>query len=66
MKSVYQCAKSTLKIVALDVKVRHRPDKPMIRQIINDTCDGICKDLKLSDYHRGLLEKYSCTLHPED
>ena len=62
----YQMAKKTLEWVSLDAKREFRNDLPAIRMIINDTCDAICKGLRLSDYHRGLLENYSCELHPKD
>jgi hypothetical protein len=62
----YQTAKKTLKWVSLDAKSEYRGDSPAIRMIINDTCDAICKDLRLSDYHHRLLDNYSCKLHPKD
>lgn len=62
----YQTAKKTLKWVSLYAKSEYRGDLPAIRMIINDTCDSICKDLRLSYYHRGLLENYACTLHPKN
>lgn len=62
----YQRAKSALKFEADTVKVAYPTDKPAIRMVINDACDSICKDLRLSEYHRGLLENYSCSLHPKD
>ena len=61
----YQSAKATLKAVALDAKAEHRTDKPMVRQIINDTCDSICRDLNLSERQRDLLSNYACKLHPK-
>ena len=61
----YQIAKRTLKCVSMDAKSEFRTDKPAIRMVINDTCDAICKDLRLSDYHRRLLENYACKLHPK-
>ena len=60
----YQTAKAMLKSVALEAKANHRTDKPMIRQIINDTADSICKDMQLSEYHINLLSNYACKLHP--
>lgn len=62
----YQRAKYALKFEADTAKISYPTDKPAVRAIINDTCDAICKDLRLSDYHRGLLENYSCELHPKD
>lgn len=62
----YQSAKSILKEIADIVKGEHPKDKPMQRMAINDTCDAICKDLRLSDYYRRLLENFSCKLHPKE
>jgi hypothetical protein len=62
----YQRAKSFLKEMADIIKEEHPQDKPMQRMVINDTCDEICKDLRLPDYHRELLANYSCKLHPKD
>lgn len=62
----YQIAKNTLKWIALDARAGYTTDKPMIRMIINDSCDSICKDLKLSDYQTRLLSDYACSLHPKD
>ena len=62
----YQRAKSALKFEADTVKVAYPTDKPAIRMIINDTADIICKDLRLSEYYRDLLENYACKLHPKD
>jgi hypothetical protein len=65
-RTEYQNAKSLLKEIADVVKSENPKDKPMQRAVINDTCDSICKDLRLSDYYRGLLGNYACTLHPKD
>lgn len=62
----YQIAKSTLKSVSYDAKSEFRNDKPMIRQIINDTCYSISRDLNLSEYQMSLLSNYACRLHPKD
>lgn len=62
----YQIAKSILKTVSYDAKGNHRGDKPMIRQIINDTADGICRDYNFSEHYRNLLSNYACKLHPKD
>lgn len=62
----YQIAKNTLKGIALDAKQQHRNDKPMIRQILNDSCDSISRDLNLSEYQRNFLSNYVCELHPKD
>lgn len=52
-------------MVSLDAKVEYRTDKPIVRQIINDTCDSIIRDLNLSDHESILLSNYACTLHPK-
>lgn len=61
----YQIAKNVLKSVSYDAKSEFRNDKPMVRQIINDTCDSISRDLNLSEYQRNLLSNYACKLHPK-
>lgn len=61
----YQVAKNTLKAVSLDAKKEHKTDKPMIRQIINDTADELGKGLRLSDREVNLLSNYACSLHPK-
>lgn len=63
--SIYQQAKGYLKEVAKAVKTAHPTDKPMIRQAINDHCDYLCKNLKLSDYQRDLLSNFAASLHPK-
>jgi len=63
--TIYKTAKMNLKEVAIDAKKRFKTDKPMIRQIINDTADSICKNMQLSEYQRDLLSNYACTLHPK-
>lgn len=62
----YQEAEAALRVAANWAKRKYGSDKPAIRMVINDACDSICKDLHLSDYHRGLLENYACTLHPKN
>jgi hypothetical protein len=62
----YQIAKNILKIVSLDAKKEFRTDKPMVRQIINDTADSISRDLKLTEYQRNSLSNYACKLHPKE
>ena len=62
----YQRAKQTLKFSADYVKEHYPTDKPAIRMQINDTVDWLCKELRLSEYHRRLLANYACTLHPKD
>ncbi|OPZ01055.1 MAG: hypothetical protein BWZ11_01884 [Bacteroidetes bacterium ADurb.BinA395] len=61
----YQEAKSTLKNAADYAKSKYQTDKPAIRMEINDTADWLCKELRLSEYHRGLLSNYACKLHPK-
>lgn len=61
----YKIAKSTLCGIAYDAKNQHRGDKPMIRQIINDSADSICRDLRLTERERDLLANYACKLHPK-
>lgn len=63
----YQQAKRHLKDNADTAKSQFNDDKPMIRQIINDTADIICKDshYNLADYQKDLLHNYACTLHPK-
>ncbi len=55
-----------LRMVSLDTKKEYRGDKPMVRQIINDTCNSIIRDLRLSEWQSELLSNYACTLHPKD
>ena len=62
-QTIYQTARVLLKEAAKNAKNDYPNDKPAIRQIINDTADGLSKDLKLSDYQRDLLSNYSCNLH---
>lgn len=64
MKTTYQTAKNTLLWASRDAKSQFRTDKPMVRQIINDTMDSICKDLNLTERQRDQLAKYACKLHP--
>jgi hypothetical protein len=64
--TIYQQAKLALKLAAKQDKKHFKNDKPAIRQSINDFCDHLCKDLKLSDYNRNLLSNYACKLHPKN
>lgn len=64
--SNYQVAKNTLKAVSLDAKKECITDKPMIRQIINDTAYELGRDLNLSEHEKNLLSDYSCYLHPKN
>ncbi len=61
----YQIAKNVLRGIAYDAKSLHRTDKPMIRQIINDSADQIGRN-NLTDYEKNLLANYACKLHPKD
>jgi len=47
--SKYQQAKTTLKTEAIEAKKKYPTDKPMIRMIINDTTDLLCKNFRLSN-----------------
>ena len=62
----YQIAKNTLLWISRDSKSQYNGDKPAIRQIINDSCDQICRDGILTYYQQNLLHNYACTLHPKD
>tara|TARA_R110000851_G_scaffold11938_2_gene41407 strand:- start:247 stop:438 length:192 start_codon:yes stop_codon:yes gene_type:complete len=62
--TIYKEAKEKLRSYAEWVKVRFETDKPAIRMGINDHHDSLCKDLDLTEYQRGLLANYACTLHP--
>ena len=64
--TTYQQAKNTLLWVSRDAKSQFKKDKPMIRQIINDTTDAICRDLNLTDIQRDRLSNYACKLHPKN
>lgn len=66
METTYKQAKEQLKRIATNAKKVHANDKPMIRQIINDTCDHLCKEHRFTEYQRNLLANYCCQLHPED
>lgn len=65
-RTIYQQAKQSLKETAKQAKIDYPTDKPAVRQIINDTADSLCKDLRLSEYQRNLLANYSCKLHPKN
>ena len=62
----YQIAKNDLKRAAKQAKKDFPTDKPAIRMIINDTADGLSKDLRLSEHQRDLLANFACTLHPKN
>lgn len=61
----YQIAKRFLYTAYLTVK--DNKDKPMIREVLNDTCDSLVRSngLKLSEYQTNLLSNYCCKLHPK-
>lgn len=63
----YQQARKVLKDVKIGFKRLGINDKPMIRQVLNDTCDSLIKSngLKLSEYKSRLLDNYCCKLHPK-
>ena len=62
----YQSIKQDLKDIADMAKSQYSNDKPMIRQIINDSVDFLCKEYQLSEYKRDLLSNYACKLHPKN
>lgn len=62
--TTYQKAKASLKSVSLEAKQAYTTDKPMIREVINNYTDVLCKSLRLSEHERNLLSNYACTLHP--
>lgn len=62
----YQKAKMILKSLSLGVKSEYKSDKPLIRQVLNDTCDELIRDLRLSEYESNLLSNYVCKLHPKN
>jgi len=66
MKStIYQQAKAALKETASEAKKANKNDFPLIRMIINDEADALCKNHHLSEYQRDLLANYACKLHPK-
>jgi hypothetical protein len=62
----YKRAKIELKRIAVLAKDSHLSDRPMIRAIINDHADYLCKTGELTEYEQNLLHNYACTLHPKD
>ena len=64
--TIHQQAKNELRQIAKEAKGQYPTDKPAIRQIINDSADGICRSMRLSEYRRNLLANYACTLHPKN
>tara|TARA_R110000822_G_scaffold107427_6_gene236112 strand:+ start:603 stop:800 length:198 start_codon:yes stop_codon:yes gene_type:complete len=62
----YQKAKNNLKETSLMAKNQFPTDKPMIRQIINDSTHNICSLYDLSEQRQSLLHDYACTLHPKN
>jgi hypothetical protein len=61
----YQAAKFQLKQIGIECRKYYKTDLPAWRQVINDSCDIICKNYRFSDYYRNLLSNYSCSLHPK-
>jgi hypothetical protein len=57
--------KTDLKFIADQAKKKYPNDKPMIRQIINDETDFLCKENRSSNAERLKLEAYACKLHPK-
>lgn len=62
----YKQAKIELKRIAILAKDSNPRDKPMIRMMINDHADYLCKTGKLTEYQQNLLSNYACALHPKD
>ena len=63
--TIYQQAKAALKAAASEAKKANKNDLPLIRMIINDEADALCKNNHLSEYQRDLLANYACKLHPK-
>ncbi len=61
----YKKAKLIILSISIATKEGFKDDKPMIRQILNDSSYEISKDLKLSEYQSNLLSNYCCKLHPK-
>lgn len=68
MKTIsnYQQAKQTLKMYTIEMKKEYPTDKPMIRQLINDFTDYLCRSFSLTEHQIRLLSDYSCNLHPKN
>lgn len=62
----YTQAKYELKQIADSVKKIAKNDKPLIRMVINDAYDSICKGENLTEYQKDLLCNYAIKLHPKD
>ena len=62
--SNYKKAKNSLKNTSEMAKSQFPKDKPMIRQIINDSVYFLGGDYKLNTYQKSLLSDYACKLHP--
>jgi transcription initiation factor IIF auxiliary subunit len=60
----YQKAKNNLKVTSSMAKSQFSNDKPMIRQIINDSIDNLANEYHLSEKKQDMLHNYACTLHP--
>ena len=73
-KGHYLRVKGFLKETAKEAKTNHKGDKPMIRQIINDTADYLCRtDLTggaiseaKSNQFCYWLHSYAANLHPSN
>lgn len=61
----YQFAKQQLKAIKISFKHLYKSDKPRVRQILNNSCYEIIRDLGLSEYKGRLLDNYCCKLHPK-
>ena len=64
MMTNYQITKRNLKDVSNMAKRQFSNDKPMIRQIINDSVHYQANEYNLSEHQRNLLSDYACKLHP--
>jgi hypothetical protein len=62
----YQKAKRNLKDVSDIAKSQFSNDKPMIRQIINESVHYQASEYKLTEYQINLLSNYACKLHPKN
>ena len=64
--TTYQNCKRSLKETSEMAKSQFQNDKPMIRQIINDSVDFLSKYYDLKEYQRDNLSNYACKLHPKN
>lgn len=62
----YQKAKRNLKDVSDMAKSQFSNDKPMIRQIINESVHYQASEYKLHEHQIFKLSNYACKLHPKN